>query len=35
MLDVLRNESDPGLLFFWLGLIIVVFIAFYGGNKFP
>src|SRR5262245_7548693 len=34
MLDVLRKRKRSWIIIFLLGLIIVVFIAFYGGNKF-
>ena len=34
MLDVLRKRKRSWIIVFLLGLIIVVFIAFYGGNKF-
>src|SRR5918995_3536967 len=33
MLDVLRKRKRSWIITFLLGLIIVVFIAFYGGNK--
>src|SRR5262249_35451372 len=35
MLDVLRKRKRSWIIIFLLGLIIVVFIAFYGGNKIP
>jgi peptidyl-prolyl cis-trans isomerase D len=34
MLDVLRKRKRSWIIIFLLGLIILVFIAFYGGNKF-
>ena len=34
MLDVLRKRKRSWIIIFLLGPIIVVFIAFYGGNKF-
>ena len=34
MLDALRKRKRSWIIIFLLGLIIVVFIAFYGGNKF-
>src|ERR1043166_3576793 len=34
MLDFLRKRKRSWIITFLLGLIIVVFIAFYGGNKF-
>ena len=34
MLDVLRKRKRSWIIIFLLGIIIVVFIAFYGGNKF-
>ena len=34
MLDVLRKRKRSWIITFLLGLIIIVFIAFYGGNKF-
>ena len=33
MLDVLRKRKRSWIITFLLGLIIIVFIAFYGGNK--